>query len=173
MKSIIETERLYLREINLNDATAMYHLDSSALVHKYLGNNPVKSINEIYTAIKFIQQQYIQHGIARWAVIEKTSNNFIGWAGLKYITEPINNKVHYYDIGYRLHESYWGKGYATEATKALINYGFSQMKLTSLFAITDCNNDASKNVLLKCGLNITDTFLLDEEPHYWFEIHQP
>jgi [ribosomal protein S5]-alanine N-acetyltransferase len=172
MKFIIETERLYLRKINIQDAAAMYALDSSALVHKYLGNNPVKSLDETHTAINFIQHQYQQHGIARWAVIEKQTNNFIGWAGLKYITEPINNNVHYYDIGYRLNENYWGKGFATEAAKAALKYGFEQLQLTSIFAITDCGNNASKNVLLKCGLTITSTFLLNEVPHYWFEIHQ-
>ena len=173
MHCIIETERLYFREINIQDAAAMYTLDSSALVHKYLGNKPVKNIEEVNTVINYILQQYKANGIARWAVIEKKSFEFIGWAGLKYITEPINNKVHYYDIGYRLHQHYWGKGFATEATKAIIKYGFKQMKLSSLFAITDCNNDASKNVLLKCGLQITTSFLLDKIPHYWLEIHQP
>nr|WP_240768670.1 GNAT family N-acetyltransferase [Olivibacter sp. XZL3] len=80
----------------------MYELDSDPEVHKYLGNNPIKDKDQVPGIIDFIRKQYIEHGIGRWAVVDKQTNDFIGWAGLKYITEETNGQKNYYDLGYRL-----------------------------------------------------------------------
>lgn len=77
----------------------MFKMDSDREVHHYLGNNPFKTLSESKANIKFIRQQYIENGIGRWAVIEKESGNFIGWAGLKLITDSCNNRSGYYDLG--------------------------------------------------------------------------
>lgn len=59
--------------------------------------------------IDSIRRQYIENGIGRWAVIDKESNNFVGWSGLKLITAKINNHQNFYDLGYRLIKRYWGR----------------------------------------------------------------
>ena len=56
-----------------------------------------------------IRQQYIDNGIDRWAIINKETNDFIGWTGLKFVTETTNNHINFYDLGYRLIEKYWAK----------------------------------------------------------------
>src|SRR5918993_1172509 len=98
---IIETERLILREFLPSDDEGMFELDSNPEVHKYLGENPSHTIEQAREMIANIRQQYAENGIGRWAAIEKETGNFIGWSGLKFIREYENNRIHYYDVGYR------------------------------------------------------------------------
>lgn len=90
MKIFAETERLILREILPTDIEGLFELDSDPEVHKYLGNKPVKDKKQIAEIINFIRQQYIDNGIGRWAIIDKETNHFMGWTGLKFVTEEIN-----------------------------------------------------------------------------------
>ncbi len=71
MEIILETERLFLRELTMEDQEDLFELDSDPEVHRYLENNPVKSIDEILEVINMLQQQYLENGIARWAVVDK------------------------------------------------------------------------------------------------------
>ena len=87
MKIFAETKRLILREILLTDIDGMFELDSDPEVHRYLGNKPVSDKDQIIKVINFIRQQYLDNGIGRWAIIDKKTNNFIGWTGLKFVTD--------------------------------------------------------------------------------------
>ena len=173
MEIFVETERLILRELLPIDRNALFAMDSDPDVHIYLGNNPVKNIEQIDDNIKFIRKQYVDNGIGRWAVIEKSTNNFIGWAGLKLIRELTNNHIDYYELGYRLNKSYWGKGFATESAKASLQYGFNTLNLNKIYAIADSKNVASRNVIEKIGLKYIETFTNNDTDHDWFEIHKP
>ncbi|MFC4212726.1 GNAT family N-acetyltransferase [Pedobacter lithocola] len=170
MKIFVETERLYLREIIFDDAESMFDMDSNAEVHAYLGNLPCTTLDECKVNIEFIRRQYIQNGIGRWAIIEKESEKFIGWPGFKLITETYNNQSNYYDIGYRLIKRYWGKGYATEAAKAVIDYGFSKMELSLIIGIADIENTSSIKVLEKIGLSRISIFNYNGRLHHWMKI---
>lgn len=173
MKTIIETERLYFREILETDDTAIFELDSDAEVHQYLGQHPITDIEGARKNIKFIRQQYIDNGIGRFAIIEKETNNFVGWGAFKLITEPINGYQFYHDLGYRFIKRYWGKGYATESSKAAVEYAFNQLKLPAIYAIADEGNLQSQKVLEKCGLVKNGIFDYDGVPHYWYEMKNP
>ena len=170
MKIFIETERLVLREILPTDENGLFELDSNPNVHTYLGNNPVDNIEQIREVIAMIRKQYIDNGIGRWAIIDKNTNDFIGWTGLKFVTETTNNQINFYDLGYRLIEKYWGKGIATETTKATLKYAFEKLNLTEVYGMCDVGNMASKNVLEKTGLKFIETFDLDGIAHNWFKI---
>ena len=63
---------------------------------------------EAKSIIEEIRKQYKENGIGRWAVIDKKTNDFIGWAGLKY-EQKLGDNFKYYDLGYRLKKKYWGK----------------------------------------------------------------
>lgn len=165
-----ETDRLILREFVATDKAGMFELDSDPEVHRYLGKQPVKHIEEIEKVIQFIRQQYIEFGIARWAVIEKSTGDFVGWSGLKFMTQEVNNHVNYYDLGYRFIKRYWGKGYATETAKASIDYGFTTLQANDIYAIADVGNAGSNHVLQKCGLTFINTFDYDNEPHHFYKI---
>ncbi|MCY1533665.1 Acetyltransferase (GNAT) domain protein [compost metagenome] len=165
----IETPRLILRDIRIQDAEAMFEMDSNPLVHQYLGNKPVKMIGESLSNIAFIQKQYLDFGIGRWAVIEKTTGQFMGWAGLKWITEEINGYRNFYDLGYRLLPRFWAKGFATEAAKASFEYGFSELKLENLYAITHIENLTSKHILQKTGFSFIETFKYQDFHCNWLK----
>ena len=171
MKIYIETERLILREMLPSDAKGMFELDSNPIVHKYLGNNPVKTIEESQEMINNVRKQYINQGIGRWTAIEKSSGDFIGWSGLKLNFEkPLNSHINFYDIGYRFIQRYWGKGYATESSKVALDYGFNVMDLETVFGMADVNNKASNVILKKIGLQYIEDFKYDNQVVAWYEL---
>jgi [ribosomal protein S5]-alanine N-acetyltransferase len=170
MKVFAETERLFLREIYLTDVAGFFELDSDPEVHRYLGSTPVQNNQQIVEAIQFIRQQYMNNGIGRWAVIDKKTNDFIGWAGLKLITEPINNHVNFYDLGYRFIRSYWGQGIATEAANASLAYAFNTLRVKEVYAHADCANTGSNKVLSKVGLTLIETFVHKGIKCNWYKI---
>ncbi len=122
MNIIIETERLILRELLPTDDEGMFILDSNPNVHEFLGKNPVLSIEESRKYIQNIKKQYLENGIGRYAVILKETNQFIGWCGIKFITERENGHVNFYEIGYRFIENYWGQGFGYESAKTWLDY---------------------------------------------------
>ena len=135
MKYYIETERLILRELLATDDEGMFELDSNPEVHKYLGNKPVTKIEECRETIQVVQKQYIENGIGRFAMIEKSTENFVGWSGIKFIKEPVNNHIIFYEVGYRLIPKYWGKGYATESTISSLNFAFEKLNAKDVYGI--------------------------------------
>ncbi|HSD13737.1 MAG TPA: GNAT family N-acetyltransferase [Flavobacterium sp.] len=170
MNLIIETERLLLRELLLSDADAMFKMDSNPNVHKYLWNKPTETIEETQKIIEFVRNQYIQNNIGRFAMISKETNEFIGWAGLKFNTETLNGKTNFYDIGYRLDEPFWEKGYASEASFAWMNYGFNTMKIKTMTASAQAGNVASNRILQKIGLLLTEQYTEDGILWNWYEL---
>lgn len=173
MKKPIETERLILRELELSDAEGMFELDSNPNVHLFVGNKPVKHIDESIEYIKFVHKQYKDLGTGRWAVVLKETNEFIGWSGIKFITDEINNHKNFYELGYRFIEKHWGKGYATEAGKAFINRAFNEMKVDVLYAYADAGNENSRKILEKLGFRFVNSFVYEEELEVWYELKNP
>lgn len=164
MKIYAETEHLILREIVIEDTGDMYRLDSDPLVHKYLGNNPITCLGKARTYIDYIRMQYEKHGIGRWAAIEKSSGDWIGWTGLKMNTEwSPNGHTNFYDIGYRFMPQYWGKGYATESSIAARDYFFEHFPNQKLCGIAELDNGASCRILEKIGLERKDDFFYEPE----------
>lgn len=173
MKEPIETDRLILREFEESDVDAMFELESNPNVHTYVGNKPVTNIDQARAYIEFVQQQYKDFGTGRCAVILKETNEFIGWSGIKFITNEINNHKDFYEIGYRFIEEYWGKGYATEAGKAFVEYAFSVMKIDALYAYANAGNENSRKILEKLGLRYVNSFEYEGESDVWYELKNP
>ncbi len=146
MKQILETNRLILRELNPSDAKSFYDLNSNPNVIKYTGNSAFESVEK---AREFLEnyQDYMLNGYGRWAVIEKTTNKFIGWCGLKF--GEMENET---DIGFRFFEEEWNKGYATESAVACVRYGFENLKLKCIIGRAMKENISSIKVLEKIGL---------------------
>lgn len=170
MKIFAETERLILREVEYTDENDLFEMDSDPEVHLYIENNPVKSIDEITKVIEMLKKQYIENGIARWAVVDKATNECVGWSGLKYFRESLNNHNDFYELGYRFKRKHWGKGFATESSIAILDYGFKNLNVDSIFAITDPKNLNSKKVLTKLGFDHKETFDYEGDLIDWFEL---
>lgn len=159
MNLILETERLLLRPLELSDADEMFAMDNQAEVHKYLWQNPTQNIEETIKIIEMVQQQYQENGIGRFATILKDNNEFIGWTGIKFVNDHVENgNTNFYDYGYRLNPKFWGKGYATEASIAWIDYGFNQMNIQEMNSYTHAENAASNRVLEKIGMTFMENY---------------
>lgn len=156
----LETDRLLLRPLEISDAEDLFEMDKNPLVHKYLWQTPTQEISETIKIIEYIQKQYNENNIGRFATILKETGEFIGWTGIKYINDHVENgNTNFYDYGYRLDEKFWNKGYATEASIAWLDYGFNQMRIDKMNAYTHSENGASNHVLQKVGMQFVEDYL--------------
>lgn len=165
----IESDRIFLREFVMEDAPELFSLNSNPFVMKYIGRPPDATIDE---SIALIEKQIIYYqenkGLGAWPVFLKDTLKFMGIFLLKYL-----DHTNFIEIGYRLKPEYWGKGFATEMGKELINYGFHTLNLEKIVGITHPENLPSQNVLKKLGLNyIKDSFYYDMNVKF-FEISKP
>jgi ribosomal-protein-alanine N-acetyltransferase len=172
MTIFAETGRTILREITMDDVDPFFEMDSDPEVHKYLGTRPAENRDQIVETINYVRQQYINNGIGRWAIVEKSTNRFIGWTGLKLVKDLINNQTNYYDLGYRLIRKYWGQGIATETAVASLNYGFDTLNLNEIIATVHCENASSNTIARKLGFTLCETFYLHDLKHNWYKINK-
>ena len=175
MNLIIETERLILRPFEKSDAEALFEMDKNPNVHQYLWQKPVSTIDEVYAYIEMVQKQYIERGIGRFSTILKETGELIGWTGIKFVNEePENGNINFYDYGYRLNEKFWNKGYASEATKAWLDYGFNEMKIDKMNAYTHAENGASNHILEKNGMKFMEDYFDEDGIKWkWWQMNNP
>lgn len=173
MKFHIETPRLLLREMRPTDAEGMFDLDRRPEVAKYLGAPPLTDIEQSRKSIEYVRSQYKDFGIGRFVVEWRETGEFVGWAGLKFLTEPMNGQVNYHDVGYRLLPKFWGRGVATEAARASLDFGFNELNLEKICGVAMPENAASCAVLEKIGLRAVNDFLHEDFVLRWFEMARP
>jgi RimJ/RimL family protein N-acetyltransferase len=142
---IIETERLLLRGFNLDDAEDLFVLNSDSEVIKYTGDLAFRDVNDAKQFIK-TYSTYNKNGYGRWAVVLKPELEFIGWCGIKL------NEENQIDLGFRFFRSKWGKGYATESSKAVLKYAFETLQLNEIVGRVIPENIGSVKVLEKIGM---------------------
>jgi len=144
-KPLIETPRLILREFTVDDAYKIWELNSDPEVIKYTGDPPFESVEY---AKDFLNnyKDYENNGFGRWAVIKKNSNTFLGWCGLKL------NEQNLIDLGFRFFRREWNKGYATEAAKACLEYGFMELNINEIIGRVAMKNTGSIKVLEKLAM---------------------
>ena len=167
-----ETERFILRELNESDVDGMFALDSDPEVLRYLVMDPVQNKQQALETINMVRQQYVSNGIGRWAVIDKETSEFLGWAGLKFVQENTNGHISFYDVGYRLLKKHWGKGVATECTIAALDYGFHVLKIETIYAAAHIDNKGSNNVLKKVGMKFIETFEYKGTVQNWYKMNK-
>ena len=146
---IIETERLLLRKITFNDADDIYEYTSDQLVSQYVTWDHHETIMDTKGFIHFVNQQYTLKKLAPWGIEYKDNGKLIGtidfvsWQPKHFTAE----------IGYVITRAYWGKGMTTEATKALIDFGFTKMNVVRIQARCMIENIGSQRVMEKCGMS--------------------
>ena len=155
----IETERLIIRPFTLADIEPSYVMNLDEEVSKYTGDGGVASKSEIERRIKEnVLGDYKRHGFGRLAVELKENGEFIGFAGLKYLED-----LKEVDLGYRFLSDYWGKGYATESSKACLEFGFTNLGLEKIIAMVFPDNAASVHVLDKLNFKFEKDIIEDGE----------
>ena len=168
MNIVIETNRLLLRTFTEDDAALIYELNLDPDVIRYT-HDPIKDLVHAAEILeKVIIPQYALYNHGRWAVHVKATLEFLGWCGLKYLAEL--NEI---DLGYRFKKEGWGKGYATEAAYASIQYGFEKIGLQRIVARVEIDNIGSWKVLEKCGMTYIGDEKVDGYPVKTYEILNP
>lgn len=149
---MIETKRLILRQWQTQDFPLFAKMNGSAIVMKYFENtlSQAKS-DELANRLKDL---IAQRGWGLWALEEKVTGHFVGFVGLNEApdTLPCSPAV---EIGWRLSNEFWGKGYATEAAKASLSYAFNSLKLEKVVSFTAIINAPSIRVMERIGMQNT------------------
>jgi RimJ/RimL family protein N-acetyltransferase len=150
---LIQTERLYLRKFVEDDLQHLFPILSDAETMVYYPS-PF-SRDKVEKWIGRSIQSYETEGYGLWAVILKDSDEFIGDCGITL--QEIDGEA-LPEVGYHICKKHWNKGYATEAARGVINYGFSTLNLQKLFTYTTVENVPSQRVALKNGMKFVKKF---------------
>lgn len=141
-----ETSRLQHRAFTMDDAEAFFALNSNPDVMRFTGEPLLQSLDAAKLAIANYPD-FDEVGFGRWACVLKETQRVIGFCGLKYLSEL--NAV---DVGYRFLPQYWGRGLATEACIASLDFGFTTLSLDQIIGCVVSGNAASIRVLEKAGM---------------------
>lgn len=157
---LLETERLILRRFTGADADELFALDDDPQVMRYINGGLPASLEEIERTDlpHFLRQYETLPGWGFWAAIERSTGALLGWFHLcpdkgAPADEP--------ELGYRLHRFAWGRGYATEGSRALIDKAFRELGAGRVVANTMVVNDASWRVMEKSGMRRVRIFQAD------------
>lgn len=173
MRIFAETPRLLLRELVPDDAPGMFALDSDPAVLRYLHTKPQTAVAESAAVIELVRTQYAENGIGRWAVVLKNSGEFVGWCGMKLVRDTVNGHTDFYDLGYRLLQKHWAKGYGYEAARACLDYAFGPLGLSTLYGIAMTGNAGSRRILEKLGFQLVNFFEEHGEELVWYRLDRP
>ena len=156
---IISTERLILRTWMAHDISSMALISSNPVVMEYFPSPQDRGETE--QLINKINKQYERYGYTLYAVDTKNTGEFIGFVGLSHPSYEIPNFIPkgspIVEIGWRLSSDYWGRGYATEAAKAVLAYAFIELCLDEIISFTTVANTKSRRVMEKIGLQHDET----------------
>jgi RimJ/RimL family protein N-acetyltransferase len=157
MQVFCETQRLVLRRFTMADLDNLVRLDADPdVMHFITGGIPTareEIEQEILPAFLAYYERFEGYGF--WAAIEKPAGQFLGWFHFRPREGASLDEA---ELGYRLRKSAWGKGYATEGSRALIRKGFTQFGVRQVVAETMAVNLASRRVMEKAGLTLVRSF---------------
>lgn len=142
----IETERLLLRMFRPGDLDELAALFRDPDVVRYVGDGKPVSREEAERALQSIIKHWQTHGFGRWAVVDKQTEKFIGFGGLRSLFGTP-------EVVYHFAQAQWGKGFATELARAALRFGFEDRGFDRIVAITKPPNAASIHVMEKLGMH--------------------
>ena len=153
----IETARLVLRSFSLDDLDDYAHLIfADAEVMRYLPQRDLNPRERAERTLTVFAERWSQQGFGVWAVIDKITGNFMGHCGLGSVPEA--GEV---EVLYALGRAYWGRGFATEAARTSVQFGFEVANLARLIALAVPENIASRRVMEHLG------FVYEKDAHYF------
>ena len=141
------TDRLYLRKMTESDSKRLFEIWSDPIVTQYMNIEELSDEAQAKEMIQLINELADENKAIRYTIIEKQTKELIGTCGFNEIDE----KNGIAEIGYELDQMFWGKGYAPEAIKYLVQYAFAKLKLTEIIAKVNHENNNSIRALQKLG----------------------
>ncbi len=155
----IQTAHLILRAWKPEDAAAWLEIVCEQGILRYFPNqtppSPETSPEKADDYIAHHLSHWEKFGYGHWAIVEKQDGAVVGWNGLEHLPELDETEV-----AYLLSKRVWGRGYATEAAKAAVKFGFENAGLTKIIGLVHPQNAASVRVLEKCGLSFVDKIMI-------------
>jgi RimJ/RimL family protein N-acetyltransferase len=157
MRILLETERLVLRRFTMADVDHLVELDGDPEVMRFLtgGRPTARGVIEGEVLPRFLDYYARSDGLGFWAGEDRVTGEFIGWFELRP-TDDV--RPHEVELGYRLVRSVWGRGYATEGSRALVDKAFADLGVERVVATTMTVNLGSRRVMEKVGLTLVRTF---------------
>lgn len=141
----VETDRLCLRMLHPDDLDSLAALVSDPEVMKFVGNGLPATRAEAEHALHSIIRHWGSHGFGRWAVIDKATQAFAGFGGLRSLLDTP-------EVVYHFASAYWGRGLATELARASLRFGFEEHQFDRIIGIAKPENMASIHVMKKLGM---------------------
>ena len=143
----LESERLIYREFEKSDAAELFLIRSDENVMNYMDSFKHCTIQDSEKLICGIQKSFNEKTGVNWAIIEKSTNELIGYFGFwRLINEHCRA-----EIGYALKPEFWGKGFMKETINRLVDFGFNDLKIHSIEANVNPKNENSIQLLMKLG----------------------
>jgi RimJ/RimL family protein N-acetyltransferase len=160
MRTYLETERLELRELTADDLPSLAELHGDPAVMRYLtGGRPTPPEEIRDTILPRLLAWYDRGGdVGFWAAAARDTGEFLGWFELRPADGGPPDEL---ELGYRLRRPAWGRGYATEGSRALVEKAFTGLGARRVTATTMTVNTGSRRVLEKAGLRYVRTFFAD------------
>ena len=154
---VLETERLVLRQFTMCDAGRLAELDADPDVMRFITGGLATSRDDITRDVlpRFMAWYGRPGGYGCWAAEQKPAGDFLGWFRFHPRRGGPPGEI---VLGFRLRQVAWGKGYATEGSRALLRKGFTELGAQRVVAETMAVNLASRRVLEKAGLNLVRIF---------------
>ncbi len=165
--AIIETKRLYARPFTHDDLDLLYSLHGDPEIGGRMASG-VQTREQTETALNDFIAHQKEHGYSQWAAFEKGSNQFIGRIGLT-LRAMDGSSPPKPELRYVFSKEFWGKGYATELSKATLSYGFHH-GMDHIVAGAGPDNTISHNVLKKAGMRYTKNVIFCNEDCVYYEI---
>ncbi len=148
---VIETERLILRHLTMADLDALAALYADPEVRRYFPEG-TQTYEQTREELEWITDVYYgRYGYGLWATILKESGAFIGRCGL--LPTEIGGRTEV-EVAYLLDKNYWGRGLATEAARAIVEYAFATLPVDRVLCIFEPENTASRRVAAKVGMTL-------------------
>jgi ribosomal-protein-alanine N-acetyltransferase len=159
----VETTRLLLRAFRPEDLADLQQVFGDTEVMRYISGGKARSLEETEKGLRRTIEAWKNRGFGFWAVTLKGSDKVIGYCGFMPLEDTSE-----IELAYGLAQSYWGGGFATEAARACLRYGFEEMKLERIVAVVNPGNLASERVLEKLSLKYTkDAHHYDADLKYY------
>ncbi|QTD40607.1 GNAT family N-acetyltransferase [Sporosarcina sp. Te-1] len=155
----IQTERLVLRKMKVSDSACLFDIWSDPDVTKFMNINSFTDENQAIEMIEILDKLSLENKAIRYSIIELESNSIIGSCGYNSL-DFSNAKA---EIGYDISKNYWGKGYATEAVRSLVDYAFNTLKFNRIEAKVQPENKNSIKVLQKLNFTFEGTMRMCEK----------
>jgi len=155
----LETERLYFRRFRAEDAQLLFELDSDPEVMRFITKGRPTPLAQIQNEIilRFLDYYILVPPQGFWAAHLRQTDDFIGWFHLR----PNKTWPGEMELGYRLKRNVWGRGLATEGSRALLEEAFNAWNYEKVCAHSLAGNLASRRVMEKVGLVFECDFFYD------------